>query len=167
MNKNPIYLLIVIGLFTGLSSCGCPEIFQSASCIAPPEGIFQANKINIALYETIAADSGTYFSPWQPLDGNIIIDTDKGQNIIGDFYKWHSFEESIVFKSAEFILDDKTETIPFESFVFPEGQDNFSKGGYTCLILNRDQSFVIIVEKLTEQFINGECNDTVVITDCD
>lgn len=150
-------------LLAVLSSCG--ELCDSvANCVAPPEGIFESEKANLALHGVVTTrqqDGSTIVL--LTLD-SVIVNSSSGSRVITKFYIWTPFEESELITSIDLYSGQTLISIPTDEFLFQEDGISFNAGGHLIYFEKRNDMYIADFKQVTQDFIDGICDDF--ISDC-
>ncbi|MEP5611239.1 MAG: hypothetical protein ABJP45_03270 [Cyclobacteriaceae bacterium] len=152
---------LLILLFLAIIATGCePECLSSPSCVAPPDGVFQEGKTNVAIspniLEEVVANS---FQEFAMLD-SAVVRTSDGDFTIRQFYYWIAVGENAIITAVDFYYGENTTSILKEDFVFGNSEQTFTNGGYFLGAIKEGANFALRVEPASQDLIDGICNDT-------
>lgn len=139
---------------------GChPDCTGSRTCIGPPDGTFQEDRINLAFFQSLAEEIGNINQTIATLD-SIIIQIEDEEIVVEEFYHWIALPEGTEPTRVEFFYEDMSMEISQSDFVFIE-KESFSNGGFLSTIVKVGENFFLRIEKVDQDFVDGICNDTI------
>lgn len=154
-------LLIFLAIIITLPACD-PDCSSSPSCIAPPDGSFQNDAINLAIYENILEEVETNSYQSVGFLDSVIVRTSRGDLSVSDFYRWEAITEGSSITSIDFYYDEKSESLEVVDFVFNNTEQEFTSGGYLLTIIKTSEDFALRIDRASQDLIDGVCNDTFV-----
>lgn len=152
-------LLIIALTIVSLSGCD-PECTSSASCVAPPDGVFESKAINIAVSENILEEfEPSSFRSVGELDSMIVNSSTEKLKIL-DFYQWIALGNESTITSIDIYYEEKPDNLTVDDFLFENTESSFTTGGYLLTIIKSDEKVQLQILRASQDLVDGVCNDT-------
>ena len=156
MQKFLVLLAIVI-LLPGCDS----ECFSSATCIAPPDGTFQSEAINIAVNQSVLEEFEPNSYQSVGLLDSLVVHATQNDVTIVDFYEWVAIPEGSSITSVDIYYSEKSENIETEAFLFQSTESAFATGGYVLTVIKTSEETRLQIVRADQSWIDGVCNDVI------